>query len=596
MFAGSDLARLLKERLPAAYLNISGSEEDNNQHAAPSLAAYLTLLNDLAKNDLNFQNLLVLKLLSLGVDFGENRPSDDHRFMPWERRRNCLTELVDSFGKHKPQEERGHSMSCRTTHDDAKQVLETTASPTVVVGYPAADFQYAFQHPNGGMWDPSTQVYGQDDQLPYCHGEWMTSHWRRWKEEDARAGVGHAGVTWDEVGSSSIEKLDEDVGNGEENTQTYDENELLCKCNSWPESINTLSPEGLPSATQISGDFNSVQDGYLEMKEPFKLEHEAEIDGRSDLERFMEAATPRIPPHDSESQSTDACRSLSMEDVWQFYELPSVYGLQVPFFKGATSVSFAHFVPSLSAIRLFMSASSSSSDDSSHKEIFLCDDPKHPQHMRLEFEFFETEKPHVRRPLLEEIRQLSHVGFAGKLLPNLLLSEIHPSSWFSVAWYPIYCIPEGRLRTSFLTFHSFGMPSNVNNTSGGKNCLEAQLTGIKFTSLGREAWIRSKRPEKNRRQEFQSKLVAEHVQPPRTKNGMELPRHPESGHHPMNGCMDHDLNIDRPRDLEHTIGCLLSNAEKLSRARIRRVASGSGAAVDPHQCYHPDFEFFHQRS
>ena len=29
--------------------------------------------------------------------------------------------------------------------------------------------------------------------------------------------------------------------------------------------------------------------------------------------------------------------------------------------------------------------------------------------------------------------------------------------------------------------------------------------------------------------------------------------------------------------------------------RIRRVAPGSGGAAD-HKCYHPDFEFFHQRS
>ncbi|XP_042971804.1 uncharacterized protein LOC122303876 [Carya illinoinensis] len=36
------------------------------------------------------------------------------------------------------------------------------------------------------------------------------------------------------------------------------------------------------------------------------------------------------------------------------------------------------------------------------------------------------------------------------------LHELHPASSFSVAWYPIYRIPEGNFRASFLTFHSLG--------------------------------------------------------------------------------------------------------------------------------------------
>ncbi|KAJ4824300.1 hypothetical protein Tsubulata_048996 [Turnera subulata] len=36
------------------------------------------------------------------------------------------------------------------------------------------------------------------------------------------------------------------------------------------------------------------------------------------------------------------------------------------------------------------------------------------------------------------------------------LQNMHPASWFSVAWYPIYRIPEGKFEASFLIYHSFG--------------------------------------------------------------------------------------------------------------------------------------------
>ena len=108
-------------------------------------------------------------------------------------------------------EEKGNSMSHRETCGNTKRVLGTIASPAVVVGYPASDFQYSVQHfPNGGFWDPSTQVYAQEDQLPYCHGDRMSSQWTQWNGDDTQTGFAvHSGVTWEDVGSSSIGQLDE---------------------------------------------------------------------------------------------------------------------------------------------------------------------------------------------------------------------------------------------------------------------------------------------------------------------------------------------------------------------------------------------------
>ncbi|GLC50718.1 hypothetical protein PLESTB_000411800 [Pleodorina starrii] len=47
-------------------------------------------------------------------------------------------------------------------------------------------------------------------------------------------------------------------------------------------------------------------------------------------------------------------------------------------------------------------------------------------------------------------------GGAGTgLLYEMRLLDVHPASWFAVAWYPVYRIPDAPLYARFLTFHSF---------------------------------------------------------------------------------------------------------------------------------------------
>ncbi|KAL5972943.1 hypothetical protein ACLOJK_039750 [Asimina triloba] len=83
--------------------------------------------------------------------------------------------------------------------------------------------------------------------------------------------------------------------------------------------------------------------------------------------------------------------------------------------------------------------------------------------MELLFEFFEYEQPQQRRPLYEKIMDLIKTGDSSRKVfgdPSRLefmsLHDLHPASWYSVAWYPIYRIPEGIFRASFLTYHSLG--------------------------------------------------------------------------------------------------------------------------------------------
>ncbi|CAN4093023.1 unnamed protein product [Withania somnifera] len=80
----------------------------------------------------------------------------------------------------------------------------------------------------------------------------------------------------------------------------------------------------------------------------------------------------------------------------------------------------------------------------------------------LMFEYLEHEQPHHRRPLADKMAVLaSHFPELKKCRSSHLL----PSSWISVAWYPIYRIPMGPtlrdLDASFLTFHSLSTQSRA---------------------------------------------------------------------------------------------------------------------------------------
>lgn len=83
-----------------------------------------------------------------------------------------------------------------------------------------------------------------------------------------------------------------------------------------------------------------------------------------------------------------------------------------------------------------------------------------PSKSSILFEFFEKDAPHNRVPFTDRIGELSNTVFPG--LSTLSTRELHPSSWYAVAWYPLYRLPcvssdpatTRDLQASFLTFHS----------------------------------------------------------------------------------------------------------------------------------------------
>ncbi|TXG51802.1 hypothetical protein EZV62_024326 [Acer yangbiense] len=172
--------------------------------------------------------------------------------------------------------------------------------------------------------------------------------------------------------------------------------------------------------------------------------------------------------------------NISLGCLWQWYEKHGSIGLEIraeDFERtkrlGVDRFSFrAYFVPLLSAIQLFKNSKSrsiknsnrvstpgvsevsktgetlKSSTNDGHLPIFslLVPQPRTSVSAKedlsvpsvdmtfsndpeLLFEYFESEQPRQRRPLYEK---------------------------YSVAWYPIYRIPDGNFRAAFLTYHSLG--------------------------------------------------------------------------------------------------------------------------------------------
>ncbi|KAK3184270.1 hypothetical protein Dsin_031556 [Dipteronia sinensis] len=226
----------------------------------------------------------------------------------------------------------------------------------------------------------------------------------------------------------------------------------------------------------------------------------------TDFERFLCAATPVIISsyayenrsvclHDQLS-SCFLCKhqilNTSLCSVWKWYDEPGNYGLKVKTgdsqnLKGKHTEpmsSHAYFVPYLSAIQLFGYPNLSNSHglvkysavnfDSVEKpdislKVLPCNADhsgsfiSSPCNRELVFQFFESADPHLRKPLYNKIVDLIDAGTSNlqvfgdpSQLQYLNLSVLHPASWFAVAWYPIYRIPDRKFHASFWTYHSLG--------------------------------------------------------------------------------------------------------------------------------------------
>ncbi|KAL9432553.1 hypothetical protein AB3S75_027565 [Citrus x aurantiifolia] len=145
----------------------------------------------------------------------------------------------------------------------------------------------------------------------------------------------------------------------------------------------------------------------------------------------------------------------------------------------------------------------------SDKESLSVPSVENSNDLELLFEYFESEQPRQRRPLFEKIQELvtgegpSNCSVYGDrtILNTINLCDLHPASWYSVAWYPIYRIPDGNFRAAFLTYHSLGhmvhRSANV-DSANGKACIVSPALGLQSYNAQGECWFQLKHSTSSR--------------------------------------------------------------------------------------------------
>ncbi|GAB4817490.1 hypothetical protein N2152v2_004536 [Parachlorella kessleri] len=212
------------------------------------------------------------------------------------------------------------------------------------------------------------------------------------------------------------------------------------------------------------------------------------IEDSPDLERLLQAVTPAVLPPGGDFAE------MTLADVWRFYEVPSMFGQEVVTLGGPRGPAASYYLPYLSAVQLFCSGAEPGTGNSScapaaadvGSEGSAAQDhfPPHqqppqqqqqqpvfsfpggleewPEHMHLQYQWFAGGHVGERVPLDPHLDALCGSSSGSVLVARdsshpLLATRIvdlHPYSWFSVAWYPIMRIPEAPLDARFLTYHS----------------------------------------------------------------------------------------------------------------------------------------------
>ncbi|XP_066364100.1 uncharacterized protein [Miscanthus floridulus] len=210
------------------------------------------------------------------------------------------------------------------------------------------------------------------------------------------------------------------------------------------------------------------------------------------LERFLTSTTPSVTaqylPKTSlrmrrGGDAMDSRPYFLLGDLWESFREWSAYGAGVPLVLNGSDSVIQYYVPYLSAIQLSADPSRPASRNSSESSIendverLRVSSSLEGTH-RLEnggvrsddgegdaspsfpiFEYMERDPPYGREPLTDKVSTLAHRFPA---LITFKSCDLLPSSWMSVAWYPIYRIPTGPtlkdLDACFLTFHCLATP------------------------------------------------------------------------------------------------------------------------------------------
>ncbi|CAN4121785.1 unnamed protein product [Withania somnifera] len=272
-----------------------------------------------------------------------------------------------------------------------------------------------------------------------------------------------------------------------------------------------------PVKQKVCGDDKSSSELPVKVTEVFPI---------CNLQRFLKAVTPSVPAQYLSKTTMRGWRTCNVEfqpyfvlgDLWESFKEWSAYGAGVPLVLPEGDSAVQYYVPYLSGIQLygdstkasvetrlpgeesdsdyFPDSSSDGSSDSEHERRYLnytreqmyhrqtsesslrmdglslrdrnstfqegfSSDESEPGSSQgaLLFEYLAHDQPYGREPLADKISDLAQ---RFPELKTMRSCDLLPSSWISVAWYPIYRIPTGptlkALDACFLTFHSLHTP------------------------------------------------------------------------------------------------------------------------------------------
>ncbi|CAL9749195.1 unnamed protein product [Musa acuminata subsp. burmannicoides] len=223
----------------------------------------------------------------------------------------------------------------------------------------------------------------------------------------------------------------------------------------------------------------------------------------SNLQSFLTHTTPMVPAYPLPKTCLrdlnwqlilrGKMEYFSLGDLWDQYREWSVYGVGVPIILDNCQRVVQYYVPYLSAIQIYTNKSlaphrclifleeserESSSDDSESEKLSRSSDAVSEDSIldqdsswstreilgQLYLQYIEYGSPYGRIPLMDKVNELAQ-NYPG--LTSFKSVDISPASWMSVAWYPIYQIPNCThvkdLSACFLTYHTISASFQDNN-------------------------------------------------------------------------------------------------------------------------------------
>uniref|UniRef100_A0A0E0MR39 Uncharacterized protein n=1 Tax=Oryza rufipogon TaxID=4529 RepID=A0A0E0MR39_ORYRU len=211
---------------------------------------------------------------------------------------------------------------------------------------------------------------------------------------------------------------------------------------------------------------------------------------RCNLELFLEATTPVVPTTACSSKKSmngwkqsdeeNALPFFSLGDLWDGFRESSAYGIAVPIvLNGCSDGVVQYYVPYLSAIQLYgrlrrhfyhsrpsredsdgdycQDTGSEEMSDLEHDSCPSSTDAFSVQDTTCETSTSEASSDESESTRISHEQLIFDLARGFPELNTLRSCDLSPTSWMSVAWYPIYRIPTGPtlrdLDACFLTYH-----------------------------------------------------------------------------------------------------------------------------------------------